>query len=332
MKQNTLMKRAIAGALAVAALAVMPAKAQDGAYPTKPVSIIVPFTAGGTADIFSRMIGAHLHQKWGQPFLTENVPGAGSIIGINRVAKGTPDGTILGLGSTSGLSINPSLYGDKLAYNPDKELVPIAQVSMVPNVLVVNPNTVKARSVPELIAFMKANPGKLSYGSAGVGTSQHLAAELFQQMSGTKMEHIPYRGSSAMMNDLLSGKIDLAFDNVPLLLPHAKDGKLVLIASATAKRAEFDPNLPTIAETLPGFEAVAWHGFFAPTGTPKAVIEKLAAEIVAFQLLPETQKKYRDLGAEPKAVPAAEFAAYIASETARWKKVIDSAKITAQAP
>lgn len=325
------MKTKVAALLAAAVLAILPAKAQD-AYPTKSATIVVPFTAGGTADIFARLIGAHLHQKWGQPFVIENVAGAGSIIGINRVAKSAPDGLTLGLGSTSGLSINPSLYGDKLSYKPDKELVPIAQISMVPNVLVVNPNTVKARSVAELIAFMKANPGKLSYGSAGVGTSQHLAAELFQQLSGTKMEHIPYRGSSAMMNDLLSGKIDLAFDNVPLLLPHAKDGKLVLLASATAKRPAFDPNLPTIAESLPGFEAVAWHGFFAPAGTPQAIIDKLSAEILAFQNQAATQQKYRDLGAEPMAVPAKEFAAYIASETTRWKAVIDSAKITAQAP
>lgn len=310
--------------------AVQPAAAQ--AYPSKPVTIIVPFTAGGTADIFARMTGQHLHTKLGQPFITENVPGAGSIIGINRVAKGAQDGTIIGLGSTSGLSINPSLYGAKLAYQPDKELVAIAQVSMVPNVLVVNPDKVKARSVPELIEYMKANPGKLSYGSAGIGTSQHLAAELFQQMTGTKMEHIPYRGSSAMMNDLLSGKIDLSFDNVPLLLPHVKEGKLAMLATATAKRAEFDPNLPSVAETLPGFEAVAWHGFFAPAGTPKAVIAALEKEILAFQSLPETQAKYRELGATPMAVPAAEFARYIDSETQRWRKVIETAKITAQAP
>lgn len=326
-----MLKSFAAAALAALCLAA-PARAQGVAYPSKSVSIIVPFTAGGTADIFARLAGTHLQQKWGQPFITENVPGAGSIIGINRVAKGAPDGSILGLGSTSGLAINPSLYGAKLAYNPAKELVPIVQVSMVPNVLVVHPEKIKARSVPDLIAYMKANPGKLSYGSAGIGTSQHLAAELFQQMTGTKMEHIPYRGSSAMMNDLLSGKIDLAFDNVPLLLPHAKDGKLVLLASATEKRAEFDPTLPTVAETLPGFEAVAWHGFFAPAGTPQAVIDKLSSEIIAFMGLPETQKKFRDLGAVPMAVPPAGFAAYIALETTRWKKVIETAGITAQAP
>jgi tripartite-type tricarboxylate transporter receptor subunit TctC len=319
-------------AATLAAVFVSPLQAQETTYPTRSVSIIVPFSAGGTADIFARLAGTHLQQKWGQAFITENVPGAGSIIGINRVAKGAPDGSILGLGSTSGLAINPSLYGDKLSYKPEKELIPIVQVSMVPNALVVNPDKIKARSVKELIEYMKANPGKLSYGSAGIGTSQHLAAELFQQMTGTKMEHIPYRGSSAMMNDLLSGKIDLAFDNVPLLIPHAKDGKLVLLASATEKRAEFDPNLPTVAETLPGFEAVAWHGFFAPAGTPKPVIDKLSKEIIAFMNMPETQKKFRELGAVPVAVPPAEFAAYIALETERWKKVIESAKITAQAP
>ena len=326
-----MLKSLAATALVTLCLAA-PLGAQEVAYPTKSTTVIVPFTAGGTADIFARLVGTHLQQKWGQPFITENVPGAGSIIGINRVAKGAKDGSLLGLGSTSGLAINPSLYGEKLSYNPEKELLPIAQVSMVPNALVVNPDKIKARSVKELIEYMKANPGKLSYGSAGIGTSQHLAAELFQQMTGTKMEHIPYRGSSAMMNDLLSGKIDLAFDNVPLLIPHAKEGKLVMLASATEKRAEFDPNLPTVAETLPGFEAVAWHGFFAPAGTPQPVIDKLAKEIIAFMSLPETQKKFRELGAVPVAIGAADFAKYIALETTRWKKVVETAKITLQAP
>ena len=319
-------------ALALAAFALaLPAHGQE-AYPTKPITIVVPFAAGGTADIFGRMVGQHLQEKFGKPVIVENIGGAGSIIGVNKVAKSAPDGHMLSLASTSGLAINPSLYGAKLPYNPSKELTPIAQVSMVPNVLVVNPDKIKARSVPELIAFLKANPGKVNYGSAGSGTSQHLAAELFQQMTGTTMTHVPYKGSSAMLQDLLSGTIDLAFDNVPLLIPHAKTGKLVLLASATEKRAEFDPALPTVAETLPGFEAVAWHGYFAPAGTPKAVTDKLSSEILAFMTLPETQKKFRELGATPMAVNATDFSRYVTSETTKWKKVIEAAKITADLP
>ena len=307
-------------------LASAPSKAED-AYPSRQVSVIVPFAAGGTADIFARMVANDLQAKLGKPFVVENVGGAGSIVGVTRLARSAPDGLTLGLASTSALAINPSLYGQKLGYQPDKDLQPIMQISVVPNVLVVNPDKIKARTVPDLIAYLKANPDKVSFGSAGVGTSQHLAGELFQQMTGTKMVHVPYKGSSTMLTDLISGQIDLAFDNVPLLLPQAKDGKLALIAAATPKRASFDPNLPTVAEYLPGFEAVAWHGFFVPAATPKPIVEKLSTEIRAFMQQPETVQKMAELGAVAVALEPEAFAAYIASETARWKKVIEAANI-----
>jgi len=303
-----------------------PSKAED-AYPSRQVSVIVPFAAGGTADIFARMVANHLQAKLGKPVVVENVGGAGSIVGVTRLARSAPDGLTLGLASTSALAINPSLYGPKLSYQPDKDLQPIVQISVVPNVLVVNPDKIKARTVPDLIAYLKANPDKVSYGSAGVGTSQHLSGELFQQMTGTKMVHVPYKGSSTMLTDLISGQIDLAFDNVPLLLPQAKDGKLALIAAATPKRASFDPGLPTVAEYLPGFEAVAWHGFFVPAATPKLIVEKLSTEIRAFMQQPETVQKMAELGADAVAVEPEPFAVYIASETARWKKVIEAANI-----
>jgi tripartite-type tricarboxylate transporter receptor subunit TctC len=326
MTQPTLNRRSITLGLGLAALARGQSFAQE-AYPSRPTTVIVPFAAGGTADIFARMVSEHLQKTWGPPFIVENVGGAGSIIGVTRVARAAADGSIIGLASTSSLSINPTLYGARLSYQPSRDLLPIAQISMVPNVLVINPDRIKARTVPELIAHLKANPDKVSFGSAGVGTSQHLAAELFQQMTGTKMLHVPYRGSSQMVTDLLSGQIELAFDNVPLLLPHAPTGKLVLLASATAERAAFDPNLPALAEFLPGFEAVAWHGFIAPAGTPKAIIDKLAGEISAFMKKPETAQKLAELGAVAVAHGPQEFAAYIASETARWKQVIEKAQI-----
>jgi tripartite-type tricarboxylate transporter receptor subunit TctC len=307
-------------------LAASPVKAED-AYPSRQVTVIVPFSAGGTADIFARMVANHLQAKLGKPFVVENVSGAGSIVGVTRLARAAPDGLTVGLASTSALAINPSLYGPKLSYQPDRDLQPIVQISAVPNVLVVNPDKIAARTVPELIAYLKANPDKVSFGSAGVGTSQHLAAELFQQMTGTKMVHVPYKGSSPMQTDLLSGQIDLAFDNVPLLLPHARTGKLALIATATPKRASFDPDLPAVAEHLPGFEAVAWHGFFVPAATPKPIVEKLSTEIRAFMQQPETVQKMAELGAVAVALEPEAFAAYIASETARWKKVIEAANI-----
>jgi tripartite-type tricarboxylate transporter receptor subunit TctC len=313
-------------ALASAMLLASPAKAQDG-YPSKQVTVIVPFSAGGTADIFARMVSNHLQAKFGKPFVVENVGGAGSILGVTRLAKSAPDGITLGLASTSALAINPSLYGPKLSYQPDKDLVPVAQISVVPNVLVVNPNKIKARTVPDLIAHLKANPDKVSFGSAGVGTSQHLAGELFQQMTGTKMVHVPYKGSSQMLTDLLSGQIDLAFDNVPLLLPQVKTGQLALLATATPKRADFDPQAPAVAEFLPGFEAVAWHGFLVPAGTPKPIVERLSAEIRAFMQQPETVQKMAELGATAVAVDSEPFAAYITAEAARWKKVIEAANI-----
>ena len=219
-------------AACVALGAVGPVHAQDAKYPSKPITIVVPFAAGGTVDIIARMVGEHL-QKLGATVVVENMGGAGGNIGVNRVAKAAPDGYTIGLASTSPLAIAPSLYGSKLQFQPEKDLVAFTQVSIVPNVLVVNPDRIKARTVPELIAYIKANDGKVTFGSAGPGTSQHLAGELFQQMTGTKMVHVPYKGSSQMVTDLISGRIDIAFDNVPLLLPHVAGGKLALLATAT---------------------------------------------------------------------------------------------------
>jgi tripartite-type tricarboxylate transporter receptor subunit TctC len=318
-----LTRRSLLGTFAAASLS--PAFGQ--AYPNKVTSIIVPFAAGGTADIFGRMVGEHLAKTLGQPFIVENVVGAGSIVGISRVAKSTPDGYTLGVASTSGLSINPGLYGKKLAYNPEKDLIPVSQVSIVPNVLVVNPEKIKAKNVAELIVYLKANPNKVSFGSSGIGTSQHLAAELFMQMTDTKMVHVPYRGSSQLVTDLLGGQIELAFDNVPLLLPHVAAGKLTALATCTEKRADFDKNLPAMSETLAGFEAVAWHGFVAPAGTQEAIIDKLSSEISAFMKQPETLKKFAELGSIAVSGSSKDFTAYIASETTKWSKVIQTANI-----
>lgn len=320
--------RSIAAACLSLALAV-PALAQP-AYPSKPVTVVVPFTAGGTADIIARLAAEHLQKKLGQPFVVENIGGGGGVSGVEKVVKSTPDGHTLVLASTSNLAVHPTLYGAKFPYQTLRDLKPITQVSVVPNVLVVNPSKISARTVPDLIAYLKANPDKVSFGSSGVGTTQHLAGELFMQRTGVKMVHIPYRGSSAMLPDLLAGSVELSFDNVPLLLPHVKSGKLVALAVATSQREAFDKNLPAVAEFVPGFEATAWHGFLAPAGTPDAIVEKLATEIQAFMKQPETIKKMEELGMTPMSTTPAQFTDLIKSMTVQWKEVIEKGNIKPQ--
>jgi len=318
--------------LAAACLSLVfaaPAVAQP-AWPSRPVSIVVPFSPGGTVDIIARMVAEDLQKKFGQPFIVENVGGAGGITGVDRVVRSAPDGNTLVLASTSNLAVLPTLNGDKFPYRTLRDLRPISQVTVVPNVLVVNPNEIKARSVPELIAYLKANPDKVAFGSSGIGTTQHLAGELFMQKTGTKMVHVPYKGSAAMLPDLLSGTVQLSFDNVPLLLPHVKSGKLVALAVTTPKRAEFDPNLPAVAEFVPGFEAVAWHGFLAPAGTPDDIIRKLSDEIRAFMTKPETIKKFQEMGVTPVATSPTEFADFIKAQTEQWKQVIEAGNIKPQ--
>ena len=308
-------------------MAVLPAAVMAADYPSDTVRIIVPFSAGGTTDIFARVIGDHLQKAFGKPFVVENAPGAGSVTGIAQVARAKPDGLTIGIASTSGLAINPTLRPDQVPYKPLQDLIPISMFDRVPNVLVVNQKKLNVKSVPELIDYLKKHPGEVAYGSSGVGTSQHLAAELFQQMTGTKMVHVPYPGSSRMITDMIGGQISMAIDNVPLLLPYVQDGKLAMLATATPKRAAFNEKVPAIAETLPGFEAVAWHGFIAPAGTPPEIIQKLATEIQNCMKKPETIKKFADLGAEATVTTPKEFADYIAAETIRWKTVIEKANL-----
>ncbi|MFD2141364.1 tripartite tricarboxylate transporter substrate binding protein [Ancylobacter oerskovii] len=313
----------LAGPLANAALA-------ETAYPDKAVTIVVPFSAGGTADIIARMAAEHFQKKFGQPFVVENIGGGGGVSGVEKVTRAAPDGYTLVLASTSNLAVHPTLYGAKFPYQTLRDLKPIGQVSVVPNVLVINPDKIAARSVPELIAYLKANPDKVSFGSAGTGTTQNLAGELLMQRTGTQMVHIPYKGSSAMLPDLLAGNVELAFDNVPLLLPHVKSGKLVALAVATPERQDFDKNLPTVAETIPGFEATAWHGFLAPAGTPDAVTDKLSAELQTFMKQPETVKKMQELGMTPVSSTPEQFADLIKTMTAQWKEVIEKGNIKPQ--
>jgi len=304
-------------------LAAHTASAQSN-YPNRPVKILVGFTPGTAPDLAARILADRFSEVWGTPFVVENVPGAGSNVATDRVAKAAADGTTLLMGGNPSLVINPSLY-EKLPFDPVKDFAPISQVFIAANVLAV-PIESPVKTVAELVAFAKAQPGKLSYGHAGVGTSQHL--ELFKYMANLDIAPVPYRGSTAMMPDLLAGRINMSFANIVNVLPLAREGKLRALAITSLKRSALAPDLPTMAESgFPGFEAVPWFGLLAPTGTPKDVLDKLHGETVKALAMPEVRKKFDDLGLEPVGNTPAEFAAIIKKETPEWAKVIKDAGI-----
>jgi tripartite-type tricarboxylate transporter receptor subunit TctC len=300
--------------------------AAQSPYPNRPVKILVGFTPGTAPDLAARILADRFSDVWGMAFVVEDVPGAGSNVATERVAKATADGTTLLMGGNPSLVINPSLY-DKLPFDPVKDFAPISQVFIAANVLAV-PIDSPVKSVAELVALAKAEPGKLSYAHAGVGTSQHLAAELFKYMARLEIAAVPYRGSTALMPDLLAGRVDMSFANIVNVLPLAREGKLRALAITSRKRSGLAPELPTMAESgFPGFEAVPWFGLLAPSGTPQDVIDKLHDETVKALALPEVRKKFDELGLEPIGNTPAEFAAVIKKETPEWAKVIKDAGI-----
>jgi tripartite-type tricarboxylate transporter receptor subunit TctC len=293
--------------------------AQD--YPTKPIRIVVPFPPGGATDLLARAVAQRLTEKWGQAVIVDNRPGAGGNIGSELVAKAAPDGYTLEMGTVGTHAINASLYA-KMPYDHVKDFVPIVLVAAVPNVLVVNPS-LPVKSVQELIAYAKANPGKLNFASSGNGTSIHLSGELFKVMAGVQMTHVPYKGSAPALQDLIAGQVQLMFDNLPPSLPQIKAGKLRALAVTTAKRSPALPDLPTIAESgLPGFESSSWFGLLAPAGTPQPIVAKLNAEVNAWLATPEAKEKLLASGANPAGGSPEDFAKHIAAETAKWQKVV----------
>jgi tripartite-type tricarboxylate transporter receptor subunit TctC len=312
-----------------AALAVLLAPqtvSAQSSYPSRPVKILVGFTPGTAPDLAARILADRFSEVWGTPFVVENVPGAGSNVATERVAKAAADGTTLLMGGNPSLVINPSLY-EKLPFDPIKDFAPISQVFIATNVLAV-PIESPVRTVAELVALAKAQPGKLSYAHAGVGTSQHLAAELFKYRAQVDITPVPYRGSTALMPDLLAGRINMSFANIVNVLPLAREGKLRALAITSIKRSGLAPELPTMAESgFPGFEAVPWFGLLAPAGTPKDVLDKLHNETVKTLGMPEVRKKFDELGLEPVGNTPAEFAAIIRKETPEWAKVIKDAGI-----
>jgi tripartite-type tricarboxylate transporter receptor subunit TctC len=312
-------------AILLVLLAAQTASAQSG-YPNRPVKIVVGFTPGTAPDLAARILADRFSEVWGSPFVVENVPGAGSNIATDHVATAAADGYTLLMGGNSSLVINPSLY-ETLPFDPLKDFAPISQVFVAANVLAV-PSELPIKTVAELVALAKANPGKLSYGHAGVGTSQHLAAELFKYMAHIDIAPVPYRGTTALMPDLLANRITMSFANISNVMPLAREGKLRALAITSIKRSALAPDLPTMAEAgYPGFEAVPWFGLLAPTGTPKSVLDKLYGETVKALALPEVRKRFDELGLEPIGNTPAEFSAIIRKEIPEWAKVIKDSGI-----
>jgi tripartite-type tricarboxylate transporter receptor subunit TctC len=322
--RRRLARGCIGAGLALAAmLAALPqADAQD--YPSRPVKIIVPFPAGGTADVMPRVIGEWLSRKWEQPVVVENRTGAAGNIGAEAVAKAEPDGYTLLSAPPPPLVINQNLY-PKLGFDPS-EFVPIVIMGRVPNALVVNPK-LPLNSVAEVIAYAKANPGKLTSATQGNGTTSHLTSELFQMMAEVKFQHVPYRGSAPALTDLVAGSVDLMFDNLGVSLPLVKGGQLKLLGVATPKRMASLPDVPTIAETLPGFESAAWFAIVAPPKTPQAVVDKINADVNEALRQSDIVQRLTQLSAEPIGGTPQATAAYMREEIERWHKVIKAANV-----
>jgi len=299
------------------------------AYPEKPIRIVVAYTPAGATDILARTVGQKLNEVWGQPVIIDNRPGANGNIGTEYAAKATPDGYTILMVTAGTHGINPSLYR-KLGFDAVKDFEAVSLVAMVPNIFVVN-NSLPAKDVREFIAYAKANPGKLNYGSPGNGSTAHLSMELFKSMTGIQMVHIPYKGSAGVLADLIGGQIVATMDNMPPYLPQVKAGKIRALAVSPAKRSAAAPDIPTVAESgVPGYDSGAWFGLVAPAHTPKDVVNKLSRETARILQLADVRARLTDLGAEPVGGTPEQFAAHIKSEIAKWAKVIKEANVELQ--
>ena len=299
------------------------------AFPNKPIRIIVAYTPAGTTDILARAIGQKMSETWGQPVIIDNRAGAAGNIGTEVAARATPDGHTLLMGTAGTHGINVSLYR-KLSWHPVNDFAPVSLSAMVPNIMVVN-NALPVKNVREFVAHVKANPGKLSYGSPGNGSTAHLSMELFKSMTGSTIVHIPYKGSAGVLTDVMGGQIAVTIDNMPPYIPQVKAGKIRALAVSTGKRSSAMPDLPTIAEAgVPGYEAGAWFGLLAPAGTPKPIVAQLSAESARIIKLPDVSKRVSELGADPVGSTPEQFAELIKTEIAKWAKVIKDANVELQ--
>jgi tripartite-type tricarboxylate transporter receptor subunit TctC len=311
-------------ATGAAALSVLPRITRAQAYPTRPVRIIVGYPAGGTVDFYARLIGQWMSERLGQPFVVENRPGATSNIATEMVVRAPADGHTL-LMVSSANALNATLF-DKLNFVFIRDIAAVAGVSREPNAIVVNP-LVPAKTLPEFIAYAKANPGKIRIGSPGMGTPAHVAGELFKMVTGVDMLHVPYRGTVPALTDLLSGLVDVYFGAASGSIEHVKVGKLRALATTGAARSEALPGLPTVAELVPGFEASTWFGLGAPKGTPIEIVDRLNKEVVAALSDPKTRARFAELGSEPLTGTPTDFGKLIADETEKWARVIRTANI-----
>ena len=290
-------------------------------WPTKPVRFIVPFPAGGSTDVVGRLIAEHLRQGLGQSFVIDNRAGAGGTTGSDAVAKAAPDGYTMLIGTSSTHAIASGLYGAKLPYDQVKDFAPVTLLGSATILLVVHPS-VAAKSVPELIALAKAKPGTLNFASSGNGGVSHLTGEYFKSLAGVEMQHVPYKGDTPMIIDLVAGRVSLAFGTAVAFLPYVQKGALNSLAVTNAKPSPVAPNLPTVAATLPGFEALQWFGLLMPAGTPADIVAKLNAEVVKILKLPEVRERLQAMGIEIAGNSPEQFAAFMRSETTKWGRIV----------
>ena len=300
------------------------ARAQEE-WPQRQVTIVVPFSAGGSADLLGRLLAQHLQAKFGVPFVVENRGGAGGSIGTAVVAKAPPDGYTLLIGTVSTHAITPSLYA-KLPFDIERDFAPISLLVRLPNLLIVNKD-VPAKTVPELVDYLKANDGKVNFGSSGNGTSSHLAAVMFQLATGTRMTHVPFRSTSEEMNNMMGGHIQLAIDSMTTIWPLAKAGEVRAVAVSTPERVAAAPDVPTIGETIKGFEATGWQGLYAPAATPRAIVDKIAAEVKRIFGDPGVKTALENVGGEPAPMTPEAFAAFARTERAKWAEVVKAAGV-----
>jgi len=306
--------------LAFVLMLVISASAFAQAYPAKPIKIVVPFPAGGIADLYGRVIGARLSDGWGQPVVVENRTGAGGNIGADAVAKSAPDGYTLVMGTFGTHAVNVSLFSS-MPYDPVRDFTPIVLVLEAEGLLVVHPS-VPAQSVLDLIAYARAHPGRLTFASAGMGTASHLAGELFKSMARVEMTHVPYKGNVPAITDLLAGQTSLLFGTMPTVLPHAKGGKLRALATIGSVRSAAAPELPTVAEALPGFEVNNWIGLFGPAGTPIDIVRRWNVEVNKIMQGADIKQRLLTEGARSAPNKPEEFGAFVQSEIAKWAPVV----------
>ena len=313
--------RTLLGAALLAAASLISFNAACAPYPDKPIHFVVPYPAGGPLDAVARLLAQKVSDRLKQPVVVDNKPGAGGNIGADLVAKSAPDGYTLLMGAVATHAINPTLYAS-IPYDAQKDFIAVTQIASTPNVLVVNPS-LPVHDVKEFIAYAKANPGRLNFGSGSTGSAGHLAGELFKSMAGVQMTHIPYKGAAPAMNDLIGGQIQLMFDNLASSLAQVKAGKIRALAVTTAKRTPLAPDLPTIAESgLAGFDINTWFGLFVPANTPHEIVSLLHDEFVRALDQPDVREKMTAMGAEPVGSTPEQFAAYIRSEAQKYARII----------